>query len=751
MIETDGRTMTKRNDRQHAKSLKEKPYKVGLQKAQYFLPGAASSPERKPLKVCILACDIVGPIRNGGIGTAYTYLARFLKHHGHDVTILYTLGKYCEIGTIDQWIEFYNNEEIEFIPLPHILSTRFADNGISDSVRQSYDAMAWLKDKQFDVVHVSEWRGIGYFPLLAKRLGLLEHPPHFVVKCSSPTLWANKGGWQLPMRLVELSYERLERCSVEWADTVISGSSDLLDWMIEHGYDLPAETYSHKNILPLIDDFLDGSKTGKREQVDELVFFGRLEPRKGIELFCRALDMFRHSDVKPRKITFLGKRSNLFNIKDALAARNYLGIEFEIIDNASQPEAIRYLKEPGRLAVMPSILENSSFCIYECLAYGIPFVASGTGGNPELVAQEYHDEVMFPLMPSAIFKSIVNALKNGAINPAPSFSFEESESIWSDWHYSLSNVLAAERSSRKTSAIESISEPPLISVCLSTYNRSHGARRAIESIKAQDYPNIEILVVDDGTDNPYDMAEMRRIADELHSEGHRVVFQENQYLGAVRNKCISEARGEYLFFHDDDNVALPGEIKKMFSAMQKTGCDILTTFGYKYVEEDDEFASYEEIIQKDLSHCDIIPFLGGGLALGLFKNVFGDSNSLLKKQVAIDVGGFTTDYGIIQEDHEFFAKCVLAGKKLLVYPEPTYIYRWSNRGMMRSQSAIAGRLRVARAYTQHIPRELEQIIYMAQSQFFENNKNANFVRLMTPWIESIGEVSELMKNMTKKG
>src|SRR5689334_14716920 len=42
-------------------------------------------------KVCIATPDIVGPIRNGGVGTAYTSLARALAKAGHDVTILYTL------------------------------------------------------------------------------------------------------------------------------------------------------------------------------------------------------------------------------------------------------------------------------------------------------------------------------------------------------------------------------------------------------------------------------------------------------------------------------------------------------------------------------------------------------------------------------------------------------------------------------------------------------------------------------------
>ena len=51
---------------------------------------------RTPLDICIVTCDIVGPIRNGGIGTAYYSMARTLADAGHRVTVLYALGDYCE-------------------------------------------------------------------------------------------------------------------------------------------------------------------------------------------------------------------------------------------------------------------------------------------------------------------------------------------------------------------------------------------------------------------------------------------------------------------------------------------------------------------------------------------------------------------------------------------------------------------------------------------------------------------------------
>ncbi|MFT5134940.1 MAG: hypothetical protein ACI9SC_003423, partial [Gammaproteobacteria bacterium] len=59
----------------------------------------ADNNKESALKVCIVTQDIVGPIRNGGIGTAYRFVAELLSSHGFDVTILYELGNYSENET----------------------------------------------------------------------------------------------------------------------------------------------------------------------------------------------------------------------------------------------------------------------------------------------------------------------------------------------------------------------------------------------------------------------------------------------------------------------------------------------------------------------------------------------------------------------------------------------------------------------------------------------------------------------------
>ena len=90
---------------------------------------------------------------------------------------------------------------------------------------------------------------------------------------------------------------------------------------------------------------------------------------------------------------------------------------------------------------------------------------------------------------------------------------------------------------------------PLVSVVIPTYNRAAFLVEAIESVLAQTYPNIEIIVVDDGsTDDTRQV--IGRYGDRV-----RYIFQLNSGLpGAVRNVGIRNAVGKYVAFLDSDDV-----------------------------------------------------------------------------------------------------------------------------------------------------------------------------------------------------
>lgn len=105
---------------------------------------------------------------------------------------------------------------------------------------------------------------------------------------------------------------------------------------------------------------------------------------------------------------------------------------------------------------------------------------------------------------------------------------------------------------------------PLISVYMPTFNRVAMATRAIDSVLAQDYPNLELLVVDDSsTDDTWPSLTNKYVNDE------RVRFfrqPEGKGACAARNRAINEAKGEFVTGIDDDDEFLPHRLSSLYQA-----------------------------------------------------------------------------------------------------------------------------------------------------------------------------------------
>jgi glycosyltransferase involved in cell wall biosynthesis len=100
----------------------------------------------------------------------------------------------------------------------------------------------------------------------------------------------------------------------------------------------------------------------------------------------------------------------------------------------------------------------------------------------------------------------------------------------------------------------------LISVIMPAYNAAPYVGEAIESVLSQDYQPLELIVVDDGSDDG--TAEIVQSFPAV-----RYFFQPNAGNGAARNRAIEEARGEFLAFLDADDRFTPSKLSLQKKAL----------------------------------------------------------------------------------------------------------------------------------------------------------------------------------------
>lgn len=196
------------------------------------------------------------------------------------------------------------------------------------------------------------------------------------------------------------------------------------------------------------------------------------------------------------------------------------------------------------------------------------------------------------------------------------------------------------------------SDQPLVSVIIPTYNRSQEVCRALESVFSQTYEPIEILVIDDGSDDGTEEA--------LKKFGSDIVYirQCNAGVSAARNRGILESNGDVVTFLDSDDLWLPHKTEEQIALLNRTGeevpCCICDTI-MRYSDYETTFFSLNKLM--------------ADRSKGLWTNVFevGSARfaflvqSLAIRREFIDREKIFDEALWVMEDHEFCMRLAKSG------------------------------------------------------------------------------------------
>ncbi len=189
--------------------------------------------------------------------------------------------------------------------------------------------------------------------------------------------------------------------------------------------------------------------------------------------------------------------------------------------------------------------------------------------------------------------------------------------------------------------------------------------QCLDSLLAQDYEDMEILLIDDGSPD-----RCGAICDDYAKKDARVrvIHQENQGIAEVRNVGIREAAGTYIGFVDSDDYVRPGMFSKMMGCIDKDKqidivvCDYSTFLG-------------EETEQQTAHHHGIDVTVGSvavreAFLLDRYGSVVWDK--IYNKSL---FGGVTIPKNILSEDTYMLAPVIARAKGFAYVPETFYCYR----------------------------------------------------------------------------
>jgi glycosyltransferase involved in cell wall biosynthesis/GT2 family glycosyltransferase len=625
----------------------------------------SSSPPLPDTAICIVTPDIVGPVKNGGIGTACYHFARILGDIGQPVTILYT----CDLSPCRQahWRNTYARMGIKFLSL--MADTPSLGHEVRGSpwfLDRSWRVFKYLEQQSYSLVHFQDWHANGFWSIKAKRLGLAFEQTTLTVATHSCTKWIDEGMRRFgpePIETAKLVWA--ETYAIEHCDVLLSPNRYMLDWLSRNGIRTPPSVIVAPNPYTELTD--EGGPVREIDH-DHLVFFGLLATRKGLQVFGDALlQLRREGGSLPRTLSFLGTLDEV----NGRPAAEYLEtlredlapIEFHIINHLDHLGARDYIERTRGLVVIPSLLENCPFVVIECIENRLPFLAARTGGIPDMV----DPKATFEPTSAALAAKLAERRSIDHTGMRHPYSAHEAALIWRDLHGEHGPLGIAARRAGQPARDEE--KPPRVSVCIRFFDNARHLETLVAAFAEQRYPDLEVIVVNHGS-GPEALRELDRVAAHTQDGRFRFLTTENEGPGAARNFAAERATSDLLLFFDAaDLPKAPDFVATLVRALHRSeadcltcACDIVDTDSLR-PGEGDVTSTYRPI--------------GACLEVGFFQNVLGDATMILPRAVFTGVGGFPIGRAS-WDAHEFLLRLCLGGFGLETFPEPIFYYRESS-------------------------------------------------------------------------
>ena len=213
---------------------------------------------------------------------------------------------------------------------------------------------------------------------------------------------------------------------------------------------------------------------------------------------------------------------------------------------------------------------------------------------------------------------------------------------------------------------------PLVSIVVPSFNHGRFVERALSSVRMQDYPSLELVVVDDGSTDGSPGTIERALRDmPFRAE---LVARDNRGAHAALNEGLAQARGAYVQFLNSDDMLATTRVSRMVDAVASAG----TSWGFSgiaVVDADDRPlprtpGSRADALLRAIE--DVEREETAGLALVAANVAVSSGNIFVERSLAQDLGGFEP----LRYNHDWdFCLRALERSEPAFVRDPLYVYR----------------------------------------------------------------------------
>lgn len=244
---------------------------------------------------------------------------------------------------------------------------------------------------------------------------------------------------------------------------------------------------------------------------------------------------------------------------------------------------------------------------------------------------------------------------------------------------------------------------PLVSMIIPVYNAKKYIAETLRSALNQTWPNIEIILIDDGSTD-----QTIRIARQFEDERLTIFTQENLGAGKARNRGLREAKGEYIQFLDADDLLSPNKITDQIKLLLSNPGKIAVCSTVHFLDDQNPQqampSAYEDSFLFDTD--DPVGFLINLYGGDCDRGSMIQTNAWLTPISIIQKAGDWSEFYLPDEDGDFFCRVVLASKGI-VYADSCFNYyrkykHCKNLSAVKTKASLEGKFESFLLKKQHL-------------------------------------------------